>query len=54
MVNFKHMSSSVDITIKSLLTCFVRLGSLPWEDSIGEEQSNWQSYEVTPGHVSME
>lgn len=53
MVNFKHMSSSVDITIKSLLTCFVILGSLPWEDSIGEEHLNWQPYEVTPGPVSM-
>jgi len=54
VVNFKHMTNSVDITIKSLLTCFLRLGSLPWEDSTGEEHSNWQSYEVTAGHLSME
>lgn len=54
MVNFKHLGSSDDITIKSLLPCFVRLGSLPWEDSIGGEQSNQQSYGVTPGHVFME
>lgn len=54
MVNFKPMNRSVDITIKSLLTCFVRLGSLPKEDSIGEEHSNWQSYEVTLGNISMQ
>lgn len=40
MVNFEHMSSSVDITIKPLCTYFVRLGALPWEDSIEEEHSN--------------
>lgn len=54
MVNFKHVSSSVDITIKCLPTCFVILKSLPWEDSIGENYSNWQSHEVTPSPVSME
>lgn len=32
MVDFEHMSSSADITIKPLHTHFVRLGTLPWED----------------------
>lgn len=54
MVNFKHMSSSVDITIKSLPTYFVIVRSLPWEDSIGEKYFNWQPHKVTPGPVSME
>lgn len=54
MVNFKHMSSFVDVTIKCLPTCFVILRSLPWEDSIGEKYFNWQPHEVSPGPVSME